>query len=94
MNLRDRDGQRSAILQVLGSPAASLTCLEMSQCAFKFGVSSISSLTHLKSLSLQGSEVWGDPSDIIRWTNLTMLDLSESMWNWPNGGRASIMLTV
>ena len=92
MNLRDRDGQRSTILQVLGSAAASLTCLEMSQCAFKFGRSSISCLAHLKSLSLQGSEIWGDPSDITTLTNSTVLDLSESIWNWPNSETAPVML--
>ncbi len=92
MNLRNRDGQRSAVLQVLGSAAASLTCLEMSRCAFKFGGSSISCLAHLKSLSLQGSEIWGDPSDITMLTNLTLLDLSESIWNWPNSERAPVML--
>ncbi len=90
LNLRNRDGQRSAILQVLGSAAASLTCLEMSRCAFRFGGSSISCLAHLKSLSLQGSEVWGDASDITRWTNLTLLNLSESKWNWTEG--ESVML--
>jgi len=85
LGLWHRDGQRSTIQQVLGSPAASLTCLEMRQCEFSLGGSSISCLAHLKSLSLQGSEVWGDASDITRWTNLTLLNLSESKWNWTEG---------
>ena len=83
LSLRNRDGQRSAIQQVLGSAAASLTCLELSYCVFSFGGSSISCLAHLKSLSLQGSIVWDDASDITMLTNLTLLDLSESLWNWP-----------
>ncbi len=77
---------------MLGSAAASLTCLELLRCQFGFGGSGISCLAHLKSLSLQGSEVWGDPSDITMLTNLTLLDLSESEWDWPNSGRAADML--
>ena len=76
-------GQPSAIQQMLGSTAASLTCLEMRHCEFSVGRSSISCLAHLKSLSFQGSTVWGDPSGITMLTNLTLLDLSESEWNCP-----------
>ena len=83
LSLWHRDGQQTAIQQVLGSKAASLTCLELRRCYFRFGGSSISRLAHLKSLSFQGSTVWGDASDITMLTNLTLLDLSESVWNWP-----------
>ncbi len=83
LGLWHRGGQRSAIQQVLGSAAASLTCLEMRHCEFSFGRSSISCLAHLKSLSFQGSKVWGDSSGITMLTNLTLLDLSESVWKCP-----------
>ncbi len=83
LSLWHQDGQRSAIQQVLKSAAASLTCLELLRCEFTFGGSSISCLAHLKSLSFQGSTVWADPSDITMLTDLTLLDLSESEWNWP-----------
>ncbi len=92
LSLWHQDDQRSSIQLVLGSAAASLTCLELLRCHFGFGGSGISCLAHLISLSLQGSEVWGDPSDITMLTNLTLLDLSESEWDWPNSGRAPDML--
>ncbi len=92
LSLWHQDDQRSSIQLVLGSAAASLTCLELLRCQFGFGGSGISCLAHLKFWSLQGSEVWGDPSDITMLTNLTLLDLSESNWDWPNSGRASDML--
>jgi len=92
LSLWHQDDQRSSIQLVLGSAAASLTCLELLRCQFGFGGSGISCLAHLKFWSLQGSEVWGDPSDITMLTNLTLLDLSESDWDWPNSGRAPDML--
>ncbi len=94
LSLWHRDGQRSAVQQVLGSAAASLTCLELSHCDFGFGGSSISCLAHLKSMSFQGSTVWSDPSDITMLTNLTLLDLSASEWHWPKRyhSRVPVML--
>ena len=83
LSLWHQDGQQSAIQLMLGSAAASLTCLELLRCKVGFGGSSVRCLAHLKSLSFQGSTVWADPSDITMLTDLTLLDLSESEWNWP-----------